>query len=209
MNAVDNRITKPDGFSDQEWSEHLKQVANWTGYDGLSAQEVSDILMAEPRLEAPEPEPAPETQTEPKLKPKTYAPLQSNPIRDRKYWTWEASDIKLLDRQDFDRGREARKRQEKRFGIGEPEEEHSKSLKVISRVLGSLRRLVNRADDPTVGPVDIRAGSEDQSDLYPIQPVPPSGRPKLRRKKKRRGLKIRQEDDDGSDHAEETDRGPA
>lgn len=36
---------KPEDWSDEKWEEHLIQVAIWTDYDGLSAEDVSKILI--------------------------------------------------------------------------------------------------------------------------------------------------------------------
>lgn len=38
-------MQKPEGWSEERWQKHLKLVETWTGFDGLSAEEVSEILM--------------------------------------------------------------------------------------------------------------------------------------------------------------------
>jgi hypothetical protein len=39
------KIKKPEDWSEERWQKHLKLVEAWDGYDGLSAEEVSEILM--------------------------------------------------------------------------------------------------------------------------------------------------------------------
>lgn len=38
-------LKKPVYLSEEEWKEHLKEVDAWTGYDGLSADDVSELLL--------------------------------------------------------------------------------------------------------------------------------------------------------------------
>lgn len=42
-------LERPEDWTDEDWAEHLRLVDAWTGYDGLSAKDVSEILMDGPR----------------------------------------------------------------------------------------------------------------------------------------------------------------
>lgn len=41
-------LERPAGWTDDRWAEHLEQVDVWTGYDGHSAKDVSEIFVDGP-----------------------------------------------------------------------------------------------------------------------------------------------------------------
>jgi hypothetical protein len=43
-------LEKPADWSEEKWQDHLIHVRNWTGFDGLSAEEVSEILLGAEEL---------------------------------------------------------------------------------------------------------------------------------------------------------------
>lgn len=141
--------------------------------------------LAEEEQERPEGDPEPEAEEE--------APREGEAKGDAerilRYWGWRKGEITLLDRDEYEGQQDARRRQEEKQGWSEPEEEDEEQESSVERVIavsGPLRRVVIRAEDAVAAPVDLFASHADPAELYPIQPIPPSGRPKIKRRKKKR-----------------------
>ena len=112
----------------------------------------------------PEGEPEPEPETEPVAADETEQPEEKRQVdeaeRALSYWGWRKGEITLLDRQEHEKGQEARKRQEEKIGLREPESEKQEPEESVERtiVVGPLRRMIEVRHGQHVGQEGLPQG---------------------------------------------------
>lgn len=83
----------------------------------------------------------------------------ARPDRVRSYWGWQKGDIQLLDRQEFEAGEDARRREAEKASPA-PEEDEEEEPSAVERALTGLtdaiKGLVTRQQEPPVVNVEVK-----------------------------------------------------
>ena len=140
-------------------------------------------MIDDERQEEVRPEGEPEPEAESVAADETEQPKEEKRQVDEaeralSYWGWRKGEIRLLDRQEHEKGQEARKRQEEKIGLREPESEEQEPEESVERtimVVGPLRRMIEIRHGDHVGQEGLPEGGSQPGFTHVPGSVPGSG----------------------------------